>query len=116
MATRIQENSVRISMLLDIYGELLTEKQREALEMHFDLDYSLSEIAENIDASRQAALDQIRRGAEKLEHFEAVLGLYKKTVQMESDLSQIESWVRTTEVAADVSACIANIRKTWEER
>ena len=116
MATKIQEKSVRISMLLDIYGELLTDKQRDALEMHFDLDYSLSEIAENIDAPRQAALDQIRRGAEKLEHYEAVLGLYKKTVQMETDLSEIENRIRRTEVAADVSAFIANIRKTWEER
>ena len=65
-AVREEQEELRDSLLLDIYGGLLTQKQREALHMQLDLDYSLSEIAENQGVTRQAALDAVKRGIARL--------------------------------------------------
>ncbi|MBR6044322.1 MAG: putative DNA-binding protein [Ruminococcus sp.] len=63
------------SDLLDLYGELLTEKQRDMLELYYNDDLSLAEIAEHYEISRQGVHDSIRRGEEALEEYERVLGL-----------------------------------------
>ena len=49
------------SLLLDFYGELLTEKQRRACELHWNEDLSLGEIAQTVGMSRQGAWDILRR-------------------------------------------------------
>ena len=55
------------SMLLDFYGELLTDKQRECFDLHYNEDLSLSEIAEQLGISRQGVWDNIRRAESVLE-------------------------------------------------
>ena len=62
-AVRDEQEELRDSLLLDIYGGLLTQKQREVLHMQLDLDYSLSEIAENQGVTRQAVLDAVKQKA-----------------------------------------------------
>ena len=64
------EDRLRRSMLLDYYGELLTQRQRECYELHYNEDLSLSEIAEQCGISRQGAWDNIRRADEALEKLE----------------------------------------------
>ncbi len=66
------------ALLCDIYGGLLSEKQRTALEMYCNEDYSLSEIAENTGISRQGVRDQIKHAHELLSEYENVLGLLEK--------------------------------------
>ena len=51
------EKDLRYSMLLQIYGNLLTEKQQEVVGLYYDYDLSLAEISENLGISRQAVLD-----------------------------------------------------------
>ena len=63
------------SMLLDFYGELLTEKQRLCFDMHYNEDLSLSEIAEMLGISRQGAWDNIRRAEMAMEDVENKTGL-----------------------------------------
>lgn len=63
------------SDLLDIYGQLLTEKQRDMLELYYNDDLSLSEIAEHYEISRQGVHDSIKRGEETLEEYEKILCL-----------------------------------------
>ncbi len=69
---------VRIAILYDYYGPLLTEKQRRVLEMHYQDDMSLAEIAEIEQTSRQAVHDILRRAEETLREFEAKLGLARQ--------------------------------------
>ena len=69
---------MRRSALFDLYGELLTEKQRRCLSMSLLSDYSLSEIGEALGISRQAAHDTLRRSDEAMEAYEARLGLLAK--------------------------------------
>ncbi len=66
-----------INNLLDFYEELLNEKQQAALSMYYAEDFSLSEIAENMDMTKQAASDLIKRSEKKLENFEEKLQLSK---------------------------------------
>lgn len=67
-----------ISLLLDFYGQLLTVRQYEILDMHYSNDYSLGEIAEELNISRQGVYDNIKRGVSALKEFESKLGLVKK--------------------------------------
>ena len=58
------------SMLLDFYGELLTERQRECYDLHYNDDLSLAEIAEQSGVSRQCVWDNIRRAEASLQEIE----------------------------------------------
>ena len=59
----MKNQTFRMTMLFDFYGELLTERQKEFYELYYDEDLSLSEIAENYGISRQGAAGQRRSGA-----------------------------------------------------
>ena len=72
---QIMDKNLNISLLLDFYGELLTEKQREAIELYYDEDMSLSELAEQFGISRQGVRDSIKRGEALLFDMEEKLGL-----------------------------------------
>lgn len=78
------------SMLLDFYGELLTPRQRECYELHYNEDLSLSEIAETCGISRQGAWDNIRRASETLEKIEAKTGLVHRHAEMTERLTRLQ--------------------------
>ena len=65
---------VRIGQLLDLYGRLLTEKQREFMKLHYADDLSFGEIAREYNVSRQAIHDAVKHAKSTLEHYEAQLG------------------------------------------
>ncbi len=60
--------------LLDYYAPLLTVRQREALDMYYNMDYSLSEIADHFAVTRQCVRGYIQTGEANMQRFEAVLG------------------------------------------
>lgn len=84
---RTIEKVTRIGDLFDLYGSLLTDRQREMVELHYFDDWSLAEIAEQQHVSRQAVHDNLRRAEEQLESYEAALGLLQGT-QAERPLFQ----------------------------
>ncbi len=67
-----------MGVLLDFYSGLLTDKQAYSLELYYNQDFSLSEIAENMNVTRQGARDSIKRGEKQLEEFEKKLHLCEK--------------------------------------
>ena len=67
-----------MSMLLDYYGELLTEKQRELFDLYYNEDLSLAEIAENYGITRQGVRDQIKRAETQLLSLEEKCGYCEK--------------------------------------
>ena len=100
------ENNVKISILLEIYGNLLTEKQRTLLENYYNNDLSLSEIAENEQITRQAVRDNLKKGENKLFEYEEKLGIMRKTNEQEeqiakvlSELTKIESKMTDKQIA-----------------
>lgn len=67
---------VYMGELYDLYGNLLTDRQREVFEMHYLQDLSLAEIASALGITRQACYDLLRRSQKSLEHYEAKMGLW----------------------------------------
>lgn len=85
------DRKVEISVLCQIYGKLLTEKQLNIMDNYYNLDLSLSEIAENEGITRQAVRDIIKKGENKLFEFEEKLGIMKKTMKQEEKIASILS-------------------------
>ena len=83
------------SMLLDFYGELLTDKQRECCELHFNEDLSLAEIAEQCGVSRQGVWDNIRRAEASLAQIEEKTGLIRRFSETQQGLDALRATVRT---------------------
>ena len=83
------EKNVKISMLWQIYGKLLTEKQYEYIDYYYNNDLSLSEIAENDNITRQAVRDIIKKGERKLFEYEEKLLFMKKTINQEQKIQQV---------------------------
>ncbi|MDR1940342.1 MAG: DNA-binding protein [Clostridiales bacterium] len=70
--------NLEIGGLNELYGALLTDKQREFIRLYYDCDLSLSEIGDINGVSRQAVRDAIVRGERELLRFESILGFDKK--------------------------------------
>ncbi|MBP1949095.1 putative DNA-binding protein [Virgibacillus litoralis] len=84
------EKTTRVNYLFDFYQELLTPKQRNYMEMYYLEDYSLGEISELFEVSRQAVYDNIRRTEKMLESYEQKLKLYNKFQQRVTILAQLD--------------------------
>ena len=69
----------RFLALFERYGALLTDHQREVLELHLRSDWSLAEIAAQHGTSRAAVHDIVRRSTHSLEDYEHRLGLLAET-------------------------------------
>lgn len=68
----------RINELFDLYGELLTDVQKQAMEYYYGYNLSLSEISEELKVSRNAVADAMKKAIAKLEHYEEKLHLKEK--------------------------------------
>lgn len=82
--------NLEVSYLLDFYGDLLTDKQREAVEYYYNDDLSLSEIADNLKISRQGVRDSIKRAEAILFNMEKTLGLAQRFQTMQKGLNAIK--------------------------
>ena len=90
----MEDSRLMRSMLLDFYGELLTEKQRECYDLHFNEDLSLSEIAEQSGISRQGVWDNIRRAEATLRDLEEKTGLVGRVMELERELEETREELR----------------------
>ncbi len=84
------EETIKLSELLDLYGELLSNKQKQVLNNYINNDMSLAEIAENEDVTRVAVLDAIKKAKQKLFDYENKLKLYKIKSQLKNLLQSNE--------------------------
>ena len=80
-----------MSRLLDFYGGLLTERQREVAQYTYNQDLSLSEISQLTGISRQAVSENLKRADKALEEFEACLGLKERFIFLEEEMAAMAS-------------------------
>ena len=80
------EDRVEISLLMDYYGSLLTEKQKNIMELYYNEDLSLAEIAELNNTSRQAIHDLIKRCYKQFLAYESKLNLLQKYFEKEKKI------------------------------
>lgn len=83
------EDAVKISILLELYGKLLTEKQYSLLDDYYNNDLGLSEIAENEGITRQAVRDNLKKGENNLLEYEEKIGLLKKFEMRKNEINNI---------------------------
>lgn len=74
---KVEEN-IYLAKLFDAYGALLSEGQQKIMTFYLNYDYTITEIAENLNVSRQAIMDSISKADKKLHGFENKLQLVKK--------------------------------------
>lgn len=79
-----------ISLLLDFYGQLLSEKQYKVMDYYYNNDLSLSEISDLVGITRQGVHDTIKRSEQFLEDLEEKLGLYAKWQSVQAQLQIVE--------------------------
>lgn len=84
------EKIVQKGELLDIYGKLLTKKQRECLELYYDENLTLAEIAEHFNISRQAVHDAMRHGEEQLYTYEKELNIVTKRKERQNNVEKLK--------------------------
>ena len=98
------DETVLRTMLFDFYGELLTDKQREYFDLHYNADLSLAEIAESTGISRQGVWDIIRRAEATLRETERKTGLVRRYGAQRQTLSEIERQLQALESMTDGEA------------
>jgi predicted DNA-binding protein YlxM (UPF0122 family) len=91
------DKRVKISFLLDFYGNLLTEKQLEAVELYHGDDLSLSEIADNQGISRQGVRDAIKRSEEFVLEMEQKLHLAEGFLKIQQGFLEISKQAKEIE-------------------
>ncbi len=85
------EKNIEISLLFDFYGQLLKEQQQQTVTLYYNDDLSLSEIADQLNITRQGVRDSIKRAENLLFSYEEKLGLMKRFQKTEMGLYKIES-------------------------
>lgn len=108
------DKKVEVSMLLQIYEKLLTEKQYRVIDYYYNEDLSLSEIAENEEITRQGVRDIIKKGEKKLFEYEEKLGFMKRTLNQEKKIEKALS--ELTKIQKDssdkqISSVLEEIKK-----
>ena len=108
------EKNVEISMLCQVYGKVLTEKQYELLNDYYNNDLSLSEIAENNNITRQAVRDIIKKSENKLYELEEQISAMKKMLENEKAIKKIQNELSKVEQIAEdiqINKAVEEIRK-----
>lgn len=121
------EEMVELGVLLDVYGSLLKENQKEIMGAYVHDNLSLSEIAEEYGMSRQGVYDSINRTRKKLREFDSEIHLMEKLEQMAKSLDRIkeastnidiggflENGEDTSQFSRIISDELSNIAKIWD--
>lgn len=117
MGGRALAKNLDVIMLLDIYGEMLTQKQRDFLEYYYNDDLSLSEIAENEGITRQGVRDSIKRAEAQLFDMEQKLGHCRRFNEMKKSVDEITALAETINrinlksiLSRDINDAVARIK------
>lgn len=111
------DDILQLTLLYDFYGELLTEKQKQVYELHYQDDLSLTEIGDELSISRQAVRDQLKRTEKILQDYEEKLQLVsrfqtqKKAVQ---EMKHIMESMEKKNPDADMVKALSKMKKIAE--
>ena len=84
------DDVIQTSLLYDFYGSLLTDRQREVMELYYGENLSLSEIAAEFSISRQGVHDALKNAGRALDEYEQKLGLVDKFQQSREAIGDID--------------------------
>lgn len=105
------EKTTRMNYLFDFYQSLLTPKQRSYMSFYYLDDFSLGEIAEEFEVSRQAVFDNIKRTENMLEEYEEKLLLFQKFKERSEILNTIRDNLGSDELSRKILPFIDALEK-----
>ena len=110
-AFEMKQEAFTMSLLLDYYGSLLTEKQKTYFDLYYNQDLSLSEIAQQEGISRQGVHNTITRAETLLRDLEAATGCIARERKLRAALNEIRDAARQLSDSADpsVQSCAQRI-------
>ncbi len=115
------EKNLNISLLLDFYGDILSERQRDMLDMYYNEDCSLAEIAESYSISRQGVRSVLKKGETILIEMEEKLGLAARFIKMRnksteiaSELDFINTKINNDDISSKIHSLIDEIKEMSE--
>ena len=85
------DNMAFESLLYDFYGSLLTDKQREVMELYHEENYSIVEIAKELNVSKQAVYENLKKSDRILREYEAKLGLMWSLLESRELIGSIQN-------------------------
>jgi len=106
------EKDLKISFLLDFYGEVLSERKRTVLDYYYNDDLSLSEIAEEIGISRQGVRDLIKKAEEELHFYEEKLGLAERFRKTQTCAEQLLRLLENTDADNELKTVVQELAET----
>ena len=95
------EKRVELSLLMDFYGPLLTEKRRDVMRLYCDEDMGLQEIADRLEISRQGVYDNLSRAETLLRNMEEKTGCVRRDLQSRKALREITAAAKRLEAHPD---------------
>ena len=109
------EKNLNIGYLLDFYGDVLSERKRNVLDMYYNEDFSLAEISEEIGISRQGVRDMIKKAEDELYFFEEKLGLSEKMTSLAKDVDSLLALAVEKNAPKPICESIAELKKRIEQ-
>jgi len=109
------EKNLKMGYLLDFYGDILTDRKRNVLDMYYNEDFSLGEIAEEIGISRQGVRDIIKKTEEELIFLEEKLGLSKKIETLEAEVGRLLDIAQKNSLPDEICEKIVELKKIIEQ-
>ena len=103
------EKNLKLGYLLDFYGELLPERKRSVMDMYYNEDLSLAEIAAEVGISRQGVRDIVKKSEEELLFYENKLGLAQRLKSVELCASELLEIASLHSLPEDISLKIAEL-------
>ena len=94
-------DALQMALLLDYYGGMLTEKQRDCFDMRYNQDLSLGEIAQALGVSRQAVNDNLTRTETLLRRMEENIGCVKRDMLVRQALEELSAVATVLDASSD---------------
>ena len=103
------EKNLEIGLLLDFYGETLSERKRTVMNLYYNEDYSLAEIADEIGISRQGVRELIKKAETELSELEIKLGLAEKFAKLQSLAKSVEVRLDGADIPSELKDAITKL-------
>ena len=115
MEKTVMGKKVTLSWLLAFYGDMLTDNQREMARLHWEEDFSLTEISSQFSVSRQSVFDTVNRTEKQLTALEEKLGLLKRFQKMEQGLRACQAELSQVRAADGTAGHLTEARRWIDE-
>jgi predicted DNA-binding protein YlxM (UPF0122 family) len=99
---------IALISLFDIYGELLTDKQKNVIDLHYNEDYSFNEIAVHLNITRQGVFESVKLGRDNLLYYENILGIKRKSDELRQKINEITELSNDNETKKRLKELIVN--------